>query len=106
MVYAMQELRIAGRRLGNVPLQMLDLSQALQHFTQLKAVILSPNGGFAVTQQHVLAMAGLAQLTSLQAQYTVPNGHQDVGLEEFARLQGVFILKKQLLHPSTLPSQP
>lgn len=38
-------------------------------------------------------MAGLAQLTSLQAQYTVPNGHQDVGLEEFAQLQGMSILQ-------------
>ena len=89
----MQELRIAGRRVGNAPSQRLDLTQTLQHFTQLKSIVLSPNGGFAVTQQHILAMAGLAQLTSLQAQYTVPNGHQDVGLEEFAQLKGMSILE-------------
>lgn len=84
----MQELKIAGRRVGNAPLQRLDLSQTLEHFTQLRALDFSPNGGFAITQQHVHAMAGLSELTSLQTQYTVANVHQDVDLKEFARLKG------------------
>ncbi len=84
----MQELRIAGRRSGNSQLLRLDLAQTLGHFTQLKALVLCPKGGFAVTQQHIEAMAGLADLTSLQAQYTLPNVHQDADLEEFAGLTG------------------
>ncbi len=66
----------------------LDLAQTLGHFTQLKALVLCPKGGFAVNQQHVRAMADLAGLTSLQAQYTLPNVHQDTNLEEFAALTG------------------
>ena len=50
--------------------------------------MLCPKGGFAVTQQHIRAMAGLAELTSLQAQYMLPNAQQDAGLEEFAALTG------------------
>ena len=85
---ALQELRIAGRRSGNVQPLRLDLAQTLGHFTQLKALVLCPKGGFAVTQQHVRAMADLAELTSLQTQYTLPNVHQDADLEEFAALTG------------------
>ena len=87
-INCVQELKVSGKRLGNQPLQRLDLTQTLQHFTQLTALILSPNGGFAVTQQHVYAMAGLAALTSLQAQYTVPNVPVDVDLLEFTGLTG------------------
>ena len=84
----MQELKIAGRRSGNAPLQRLDLTQTLSHFIQLKALLLAPNGGFAVTQEHIMAMADLSQLTSLQAQYTLPTVQHDADLEEFAGLQG------------------
>ena len=84
----MQELKVAGRRSGNVQLLRLDLTQTLGHFTQLRALVLCPKGGFAVTQQHIQAMAGLAELTSLQAQYTLPNAQQDADLEEFAALTG------------------
>ena len=80
---------MSGRRLGNQPLQRLDLTQTLQHFTRLTALILTPNGGFAVTQQHVCAMAALAELTSLQAQYTMPYARVEADLQEFTHLKGM-----------------
>ena len=90
-----QELKVSGRRLGNQPLQRLDLAQTLQHFTQLTALILAPNGGFTVTQQHVCAMAGLVGLTSLQAQYTMPYARVEADLAEFADLKGMPLCRDQ-----------
>ena len=75
--------------MGNQPLQRLDLTPTLQHFTQLTALILAPNGGFAITQQHICAMAGLAELTSLQAQYTMPYARVEADLQEFTDLKGM-----------------